>query len=225
MGKPKILEKLATLDSTKQKIVSGVSDTEIGYLDGVASPIQTQIGNLTDEVDNLKNSVSNGKTLVANAITAKGVTTATTAEFQTMANNIAKISMVPSGLSSQVAYSTADGQVNTDYSSSYTLLKSVTVERPIMFVVSQSQLYMPYWGLYRTASSTLSTFDPSAYTNTGNILSIYAEVLYGWSDGGLAFLHIQFSEDKKTINFYIPSNTGGSINKPSTKTEEVKIYY
>ena len=43
------------------------------------------------ELDTLKNSVSNGKASVANAITAKGVSTATTAEFSTMASNIAKI--------------------------------------------------------------------------------------------------------------------------------------
>lgn len=43
------------------------------------------------EVDALKKSVSDGKTLVANAITAKGVTTATDAEFATMATNIGKI--------------------------------------------------------------------------------------------------------------------------------------
>lgn len=35
--------------------------------------------------------MSNGKTLVANAITAKGVSTSTSADFATMANNIEKI--------------------------------------------------------------------------------------------------------------------------------------
>lgn len=40
----------------------------------------------------LKNLLSDGKTLVANAITAKGVTTAVNAAFATMATNIGKIS-------------------------------------------------------------------------------------------------------------------------------------
>ena len=44
------------------------------------------------EAITLKREISDGKTLVANAITAKGVTTATTASFQIMANNIASIS-------------------------------------------------------------------------------------------------------------------------------------
>lgn len=43
------------------------------------------------EVDDLKKSVSDGKTSVANAITAKGVQTATDATFSTMATNIGKI--------------------------------------------------------------------------------------------------------------------------------------
>jgi hypothetical protein len=36
--------------SSKQNVVSGVSDTEIGYLDGVTSSIQTQLGNKQDKV-------------------------------------------------------------------------------------------------------------------------------------------------------------------------------
>ena len=44
-----------------------------------------------DETNKLKKSVSDGKTKVANAITAKGVTTATDATFATMANNISQI--------------------------------------------------------------------------------------------------------------------------------------
>ena len=43
------------------------------------------------EIDNLKKSVSDGKTKVANAITDKGVETATDATFATMAGNISKI--------------------------------------------------------------------------------------------------------------------------------------
>jgi hypothetical protein len=43
------------------------------------------------EVEELKKSVSDGKTLVANAITEKGVTTATDASFSTMASNINSI--------------------------------------------------------------------------------------------------------------------------------------
>ena len=47
---------------------------------------------IENRVDELFQSVSSGKTLVANAITGKGVSTATDATFATMATNISKIS-------------------------------------------------------------------------------------------------------------------------------------
>ena len=43
------------------------------------------------EVESLKSSVSEGKSLIASAITDKGVSTSSTATFQTMATNIGKI--------------------------------------------------------------------------------------------------------------------------------------
>lgn len=53
--------------------------------------LDSKLKSLTTELAEVKKSVSDGKTLVANAITAKGVTTATDATFQTMANNVANI--------------------------------------------------------------------------------------------------------------------------------------
>ena len=50
---------------------------------------------LNSNVNDLKKSVSDGKTLVANAITDKGVATATDATFETMANNIGIIDTNP----------------------------------------------------------------------------------------------------------------------------------
>ena len=48
---------------------------------------------LSDEISNLKSSVSNGKSLIASAITDKGVSTASDATFQTMANNISSLAV------------------------------------------------------------------------------------------------------------------------------------
>lgn len=71
-------------DGSKMIKSSATTSTELGYVHGVTSSIQTQI-------NNLKNSVSNGKASVANAITAKGVPTATNADFSVLAANIGKI--------------------------------------------------------------------------------------------------------------------------------------
>lgn len=49
------------------------------------------ITNLSTEVSSLKSSVSNGKSLIASAITDKGVSTASSATFQVMSDNIRSI--------------------------------------------------------------------------------------------------------------------------------------
>lgn len=51
-----------------------------------------------EEGDQLKKSVSDGKTLVANAITAKGITTATDATFAILADNISRIVAMGGGI-------------------------------------------------------------------------------------------------------------------------------
>jgi hypothetical protein len=50
----------------KQAIVSGVSDTEIGYLDGVTSAIQTQLNGKVDEVNGAVTTASTSATVVRN---------------------------------------------------------------------------------------------------------------------------------------------------------------
>ena len=57
------------------------------------NPVQNKA--IYTEITSLKKSVSDGKTLVAEAITGKGVQTATDAEFQTMADNISEIKTDP----------------------------------------------------------------------------------------------------------------------------------
>lgn len=76
-----------TLDSVNEKVGTG-SDTE----SAAPTTLFAGIKYLIQRVVELKNLLSDGKTLVANAITAKGVTTAVNAAFATMATNIGKIS-------------------------------------------------------------------------------------------------------------------------------------
>ena len=54
-------------------------------------PLETTAKTLSGGINELKKSVSDGKAKVANAITAQGVSTATDATFQTMADNIATL--------------------------------------------------------------------------------------------------------------------------------------
>ena len=82
----------------KSSVVDNHLTSEAGYaLDArqanpnVEGSLGAQIKAVNETVDTLKKSVSDGKTKVANAITDKGVETATDATFDVMAENISKI--------------------------------------------------------------------------------------------------------------------------------------
>lgn len=93
------VEKNPTIEGTLacqiQQLASGIPPTT-----GDGNPITTlveleeDVANLNTEVETLKKSVSDGKILVANAITDKGVTTATDASFEALANNVSKLCSV-----------------------------------------------------------------------------------------------------------------------------------
>lgn len=59
--------------------------------DDVAAQLESRVTSVEDEVESLKKSVSDGKTAVAGAVTEMGVTTASDASFQTIADNIRAI--------------------------------------------------------------------------------------------------------------------------------------
>ena len=87
-----------TVKLDKTSVVNNHLTIEAGYaLDArqanpnVEGSLGAQIKAVNETVDVLKKSVSDGKTKVANAITDKGVETATDATFDVMAENISKI--------------------------------------------------------------------------------------------------------------------------------------
>lgn len=65
--------------------------------------LQNNLVNLEAEVEAAKKSVSDGKILVANAITGKGIATATDATFATMATNIGSIDTLTTGTADATA--------------------------------------------------------------------------------------------------------------------------
>ena len=76
-----------TLDSVNNKVGTGEDAAS-----SAPTTLFAGIKHIIQGVIDLKKLLSDGKTAVANAITGKGVTTATDAAFATMAANIAKIS-------------------------------------------------------------------------------------------------------------------------------------
>ena len=75
--------------------------------------IDEEIHDLSENVEELKKSVSDGKTLVANAITEKGVPTATDSSFYAIAENISSITTKPTGLVSQYNIFTQEEEPTT----------------------------------------------------------------------------------------------------------------
>lgn len=88
--------------------LSATYDDFVPYT-GDAGKLNGDVAELNKTVDTLKKSVSDGKTKVANAITGKGVETATDATFDVMAENIGKIDTELHGAT--LAVSTSDNEL------------------------------------------------------------------------------------------------------------------
>ena len=202
--------------------VDGQVDVLESSISGLSQTVTTQgenISALETEVDDLKNSVSDGKTLVANAITAKGVTTATTASFQIMANNILSISTMPSSLSSYHV-SPPSGSCSVGY----TLVHSKTFSRPIICVtvygflgVDGLQIFFPIWGKTLNEKMAMTNFTKTSY----NVLPGNPKVTTP-DEGYFANSYIKFSSDSKTIYLYIKSLWEGTY---SGLDNNINVYY
>lgn len=114
IGVPNIvIKKGVTLNNVKFKpmLTACLDATYDDYVPNVASPytattfskVFSEFVNVTQKTENdLKKSVSDGKTLLAEAITEKGIDTASTASFSTMAKNVKKIQTAGYGVSGYV---------------------------------------------------------------------------------------------------------------------------
>ena len=84
-------ESLTVLTSLDLTTVNDVPNSELTNMNTKLIQLETKQIETQKDLDDLFQSVSSGKTLVANAITGKGVSTATDATLATMATNISKI--------------------------------------------------------------------------------------------------------------------------------------
>lgn len=104
----------ACLDATYDDYVPNVASS---YTATTFSKVFSEFVNATQKTENdLKKSVSDGKTLLAEAITEKGIDTASTASFSTMAKNIQQIPTAGYGVSGYVDTTIqADGSLTAIY--------------------------------------------------------------------------------------------------------------
>lgn len=90
----------ACLDATYDDYVPNVASS---YTATTFSKVFSEFVNATQKTENdLKKSVSDGKTLLAEAITEKGIDTASTASLSTMAKNVKKIQTAGYGVSGYI---------------------------------------------------------------------------------------------------------------------------
>lgn len=107
-----VIKEGVTLNNVKFKpmLTACLDATYDDYVPNVASSTATTFSkvfsefvNATQKTENdLKKSVSDGKTLLAEAITEKGIDTASTASFSTMAKNVKKIQTAGYGVSGYI---------------------------------------------------------------------------------------------------------------------------
>ena len=107
--KPTADEIKSTVESNAEKLDGIAQHLESG---GMLADPDCGLPALKQYIDELKNYVGNGKRDVANAITAKGVTTATDASFATLVDNIDKIVTLMQGTQDATA---GAGQVLSGY--------------------------------------------------------------------------------------------------------------
>lgn len=101
---------------------------------------ETRLTTVETRVNELFQSVSSGKTLVANAITGKGVSTATDATFATMATNISKISAYKEETKSLIvtANSTGTEALKFTFSANVIAVKQIVAPSDSSYVVPQT---------------------------------------------------------------------------------------
>lgn len=104
----------ACLDATYDDYVPNVASS---YTATTFSKVFSEFVNATQKTENdLKKSVSDGKTLLAEAITEKGIDTASTASFSTMAKNVKKIQTAGYGVSGYIDTTiSANGEIMAIY--------------------------------------------------------------------------------------------------------------
>ena len=120
--------------STKEEIIASVP--------AYTHPSTIQCAAAT-EINNLKSSVSNGKSAIASAITGKGVSTASNATFQTMANNIRQIVSIGSGQGRAQVISLTGSSILGNRGSQYVIV-------PTSFTTTSG---MMFYGIVSTDSS------------------------------------------------------------------------
>lgn len=156
--------------STKQDVVAGVSSTEIGYLDGVTSAIQTQLdaklptATAASTYQPLVSGVSNTEISYLDGVTSA---------IQTQLN--AKVNLSGSTMTGQLAISTAGTSLEVKGPSASDVLKVSSTSTPTKFLVLKPEVTTSTasFGYWTGAGWGPVTVDSGGATGVPSIRNIY----------------------------------------------------
>lgn len=160
------------------------------------NPVQNKAVNKA--IDELKKSVSDGKTKVANAITGKGVTTATDATFDTMAKNISIIEnnkslILPDNAISAIA--------------SYDNKLIVSWNKPTASEIAIDK-YNIYWSTNRPSS--LKDFSNSVSVNANT----FEYTITGLTNGTVVYVVVESVSSEGYENASMRNLNSNNVGKP-----------
>lgn len=189
----------------KTSVVDNQITSDAGYaLDArqanpnVDGSIGAQIKTINETVDTLKKSVSDGKTKVANAITDKGVETATDATFDIMAENIIKIEGRKSLILPDNAISAID---------SYDNKLIVHWNKPAASEIAIDR-YNIYWSTSRPSS--LKDFSNSASVNANT----FEYTITGLTNGTVVYVVVESVSSEGYENASMRNLNSNNVGKP-----------
>lgn len=206
-------EKLLAQKHSASDIISGVLPVERGgtgnsSVDNTPTANSTRMctsGGIYTAVNELKTSVSNGKSLIASAITDKGVSTASDATFQTMANNIRSINSL-----STINLNSVDGKL-FDYG--VATIPVIDRAANTIYTAGTSLSADRDYIIYNITGSGYSNVYLSANTNNHTLLMRMSRIVFR---NGLLFFEQVFSESvgvggNRNLGFTMTNNDIYSI--------------
>jgi hypothetical protein len=174
---------LTTALGNKQDKVSGVSDTEIGYLDGVTSAIQTQLNAKLDSttasstyqtivsgvsnteigyLDGVTSAIQTQLDAKASSTSVTNITNGTTAFTAVNVNSVAKQIAATTGNIATAAATTAYSWAKASYRSGEFLVKSkngnhTEVSKIMLTLDASDNIYLTEYGMSSTSGTALQT--------------------------------------------------------------------
>lgn len=199
----------------KTSVVDNQITSDAGYaLDArqanpnVDGSIGAQIKTINETVDTLKKSVSDGKTKVANAITDKGVETATDATFDIMAENIIKIEGRKSLILPDNAISAID---------SYDNKLIVHWNKPAASEIAIDR-YNIYWSTNKPSS--LKDFSNSASVSSNT----FEYTITGLTNGTVVYVVVESVSSEGYENASMRNLNSNNVGKPYFLTTRKEQY-